>query len=227
MLLETLTGPLYYDITDLTPPWLEQPETIVFCHGVATNCDIWAGWLPILAPHFRIVRFDTRGFGRSLEYGENFSWSMDALADDIVAVASAADAERFHLIEESVGGTASLHLASRRFTRAFPVLRINRAPRRDDSPRARVARVRCDGEDGRVVQMMERRFSPAPWRTRCGSGSTRYRHRPGRARCLMRAICWCIPIFPANLHALRRRLYCWRRIRVRSYRSILRMKSIS
>lgn len=113
MILETSTGPLYYEINDMTPPWVKHPETIMFCHGVAVNCNIWTAWLPVLAPHFRIVRFDMRGFGRSTAPEEASALSLEGLANDILSVAEAAGVDRFHLVGESMGGTVSLQLASR------------------------------------------------------------------------------------------------------------------
>jgi pimeloyl-ACP methyl ester carboxylesterase len=113
MILKKKNVNLYYEVIDLTAPWVEDPETIVFCHGVAINCEIWAGWLPVLTPHFRIVRFDTRGFGRSHTQGQAHEWSMDLLADDILDVAGASNTTQFHLVGESMGGTACLQLACR------------------------------------------------------------------------------------------------------------------
>src|SRR5690606_20524714 len=101
---------LHIDIKDQTLPWVTAPETIVFCHGVATNCDIWSEWLPFLGQYFKLARFDTRGFGRSYHSGEKTTWTMDGMADDILAVAKAAGTEKFHLVGESMGGTACLHL---------------------------------------------------------------------------------------------------------------------
>jgi pimeloyl-ACP methyl ester carboxylesterase len=45
--------------------------------------------------------------------GPGFAWSLEGLADDVLAVARAAAADRFHLVGESLGGTVALHLASR------------------------------------------------------------------------------------------------------------------
>ena len=28
---------LYYNVLDMTPEWVEQPETIIFHHGVGAN----------------------------------------------------------------------------------------------------------------------------------------------------------------------------------------------
>ena len=113
MICDTGCGLLHYEVTELAPPWLGEVPTLVLCHGVATDAHMWSDWLPVLAPHYRVVRFDTRGFGRSQPAGGAGSWTIDRFADDIVAVARAAGAERFHLVGESFGGTASLHLAAR------------------------------------------------------------------------------------------------------------------
>ena len=75
--LEREPGSLYYEVTDLTPPWVENPATVVFCHGVSTTHGIWSSWLPVLADAYRLVRFDTRGFGRSTVPGAGFPWTLD------------------------------------------------------------------------------------------------------------------------------------------------------
>ena len=106
-------GALHYEIIDVTAPWSTDAPLIVFHHGVGATADIWAEWLPALVDRYRIARFDTLGFGRSAVPGPGFAWSLDGLADDVLAVARAAGADRFHLVGESLGGTVALHLASR------------------------------------------------------------------------------------------------------------------
>jgi pimeloyl-ACP methyl ester carboxylesterase len=91
------------------------PETIVFHHGVGITSETWLEWLPVLADRYRLVRFDMRGFGRSTVPGPGFPWSLDLLADDLLAVARAAAGDApFHLVGESLGGTLALYLAARR-----------------------------------------------------------------------------------------------------------------
>jgi pimeloyl-ACP methyl ester carboxylesterase len=104
-------GPLHYEVTDITAPWEGEPETILFHHGVGITGDIWLEWLPTLAAHYRLVRLDVRGFGRSSVPGPGFAWSMALLAEDALAVARAAGAEHFHYVGESLGGTLGLWLA--------------------------------------------------------------------------------------------------------------------
>jgi 3-oxoadipate enol-lactonase len=111
---ETPHGALFYTVTDASAPWqATHRETIVFCHGVATNADLWAAWLPTLVHRYRIVRFDTRGFGRSALPPKGFEWTLAGLGDDILAIANETGTEGFHLVGESAGGTACLALAAR------------------------------------------------------------------------------------------------------------------
>ncbi len=111
-MLETADGALYYEVIDLTPPWRTQPATVIFHHGVGTNADIWSDWLGPLAGRYRLVRFDSRGLGRSSRPGDGFAWSMTGMAADLLAIADATDARRFHLVGESLGGTVALHTAA-------------------------------------------------------------------------------------------------------------------
>jgi pimeloyl-ACP methyl ester carboxylesterase len=109
--IETPTGALHYSVCDIVPDWIENPQTILFHHGIGANIHIWADWLPVLATRYRLVRFDMRGFGESVVPAKDFKWTFDALIDDLLAVAQAASATRFHLVGESIGGTAALAFA--------------------------------------------------------------------------------------------------------------------
>jgi len=171
--LETAAGALHYTVTDAAAPWEASAcETVVFCHGVATNADMWSAWLPALAQRYRVVRFDTRGFGRSALPPEGFAWTLEALGDDILAVADATGAERFHLVGESAGGTACLALAAREGAggrlQSLTMLSTGHVGgyiRNVDPWRTTID---AEGMEGWSRQMMERRFapgaiSPAQW----------------------------------------------------------------
>jgi pimeloyl-ACP methyl ester carboxylesterase len=160
MILKTPRGPLYWQVDEPLLPWVVEPQTIVFCHGVAIDCGIWATWLPVLAPHYRIVRFDTRGFGRSHEPGRAVDWSLDLFADDILAVAAAAGAERFHLVGESMGGTACLALATRANAPLLSLTCVSTSHRGASIQRVGAWRERATREGMAVwsAQMMDDRF---------------------------------------------------------------------
>ncbi len=131
--LERPGGAIYFEVIDLTAPWAADAPLIVFHHGVGATADIWADWLPALVDRYRIARFDTLGFGRSAVPGPGFRWSLDGLADDVLAVARAAGADRFHLVGESLGGTVALHLAGQRRREALLSVTVSNASHRGGS----------------------------------------------------------------------------------------------
>ena len=154
---------LYYDVVDLTPPWISNPQTIVFSHGVGTNSVIWHGWKPILAPFFRLVCLDTRGFGRSSRHGPGFPYSFDLWAGDILAVADVTGSEKFHLVGESMAGTAAQHLAgSERGQRLLSVTTCTAPYRGADLPRVGdwKEQLHREGVAAWSAKMMEQRFYP-------------------------------------------------------------------
>ena len=108
----TRTGKLHYEVVDLVVPWESRRETVVFNHGIGADPGIWSQWLPLLADRYRLVSFDMRGYGRSVIPSDQFEWSLDLLSDDILAVADATGAQRFHLVGESIGGTIALLCAA-------------------------------------------------------------------------------------------------------------------
>ena len=152
---------LHWTVTDVTPAWRPAAETIVFTHGVGTTSEVWSAWLPILADRYRLVRFDTRGYGRS-PAPPDLAWSLDLLADDLLAVADAAGAARCHLVGESLGGTVSLYLASRNPDRVRSVSVMSTSHRGASIQRVREWRefVAQHGMAGWSAMMMERRFAP-------------------------------------------------------------------
>lgn len=105
------TDGLHYELVDMTQGILEQPETIIFHHGVGANSALWNRWIAVLANHYRIVTFDMRGFGLSAQAVRENGWSMDSLATDVAQIANAVQAETFHFVGESIGGTIGLVLA--------------------------------------------------------------------------------------------------------------------
>jgi 3-oxoadipate enol-lactonase len=102
---------LFYVIDDFTDPWT-TPPTVVLHHGMAKNHRLSYAWVPILARHFRVVRFDARGMGQSTVSGPSYPWSLETFAQDLRVLLDQLDLERVHLIGETVGGTIGLRFAS-------------------------------------------------------------------------------------------------------------------
>ncbi len=106
-------GTLDWTITDLTPPWVAAPETVVMHHGIGACGRVFDGWLPALIGRYRVLRFDMRGHGASPPPDAGLVLDMERLSDDLFAVMDAAGVQRAHLVGESIGGTIVLHAALR------------------------------------------------------------------------------------------------------------------
>jgi pimeloyl-ACP methyl ester carboxylesterase len=104
---------LYYEIDDWTDPWT-RPQAILLVHGFTENTTAWHGWVPHLARHYRVIRFDQRGFGRSGPVASDFNFSTDLLADDLVRVINHVAGEPVHLIAGKSGGICASRLAATR-----------------------------------------------------------------------------------------------------------------
>ena len=157
--VERAGGAIALEVIDHVPPWLTPARTVLFHHGLGTRSACWDVWTPVLAGRHRLVRFDMRGHGES-PLPAGFRWSLSALVDDLLAVADAAGAERFHLVGESTGGTVALAVAARHPERVLSVTVSNGAHRggsiRNLEPWRRI--IREEGMAAWSAHMMDQRF---------------------------------------------------------------------
>lgn len=89
----------------------EGAETIVFSHSLGASEDMWRPQAEALGDRFRVVRYDTRGHGRTRSGGGAFS--VQDLADDIADLLDHLEVERAHLVGISLGGATVLDFAAR------------------------------------------------------------------------------------------------------------------
>ncbi|VCU69188.1 3-oxoadipate enol-lactonase 2 [Pigmentiphaga humi] len=95
---------------DLAGP--ETGEVVAFTHSLAADLGLWAEQLPaLLNGGYRVLRSDLRGHGGSR--AAPGPYTMDELADDLIAIADAAGIERFHFVGLSIGGAIGQSLALR------------------------------------------------------------------------------------------------------------------
>ncbi len=77
-------------------PWL------VMSHSLACDSSMWDDQIDALAPHFRILRFDTRGHG--LSSAPSGPYTLDQLAGDVHGLFAALDIRHAHFVGLSMGG---------------------------------------------------------------------------------------------------------------------------
>jgi|TARA_Y100000588_G_scaffold17611_1_gene18300 pimeloyl-ACP methyl ester carboxylesterase len=160
--IQTKHGFLEYEVMDASSRWRQPSETVLFHHGVGIDMDIWIDWLPYLSTKFRCVRFDMRGCGRSSIPPESDTWSMEEMMSDVLTVADAVDADQFHLIGESIGGTISLYTALNAPDRVTTVTALSTGHRGNYINQVGSWRntVEQEGFAAWTTKMMEHRFYP-------------------------------------------------------------------
>jgi 3-oxoadipate enol-lactonase len=100
--LDVPGGRLYYEVDGAGEP-------LLLIHGGLGSLRMWDGQVPAFAEHYRVIRYDTRGFGRSETDDVPFSNRADA-----VAVLAHVGAASCHLVGQSRGGNIALDLALER-----------------------------------------------------------------------------------------------------------------
>ncbi len=80
----------------------DERPVVALSHGAGGTHAIWYQQVPALGAHFRVVTWDSRGFGNSTNRADRPS--PEAAADDLAAVLDAAGVDRAHLVGQSMGG---------------------------------------------------------------------------------------------------------------------------
>ena len=150
---------LFYTVDDFTDPWTE-PETLVMHHGMAKSHKMWFGWVPILARHYRVIRFDMRGMGLSSVPEVGYPFSLDNFANDLLGVFNKLEIEKAHLIGETVGGSISMRFATMHQERLLSLTTCTSPITFDDHHSESADQIDRDGIPTWVEKSILRRFDP-------------------------------------------------------------------
>jgi 3-oxoadipate enol-lactonase len=86
-----------------------RAPAILLSHALGATGDLWAPQMAALSNAFRVIRYDTRGHGRSgVTPGE---YTIERLGRDGEAVLDAAGADRAHVCGLSLGGLTAMWMA--------------------------------------------------------------------------------------------------------------------
>jgi len=140
---------------------VDDRPVLILSHSLGLDHRMWDAQAVDLLPHYRILRYDTRGHGASSSPAGDYS--IAALAEDVLALADACGAERFAFCGLSLGGMIGQWLAANAGDRVTHLVLANTTARLTD-PQPMEARRRAVLEGGmRAVEdlVMGRFFSPA------------------------------------------------------------------
>jgi len=135
-------------------PW------VVLSHSLACSLAMWDEQVQALRSRFRVLRFDTRGHGRSpVPAGP---YSVADLADDALALLDRLGISQVSFCGLSLGGAIGMRIALDAPERLDLLVLAATAAQFDAATyRARAATVRVDGLRDVVDGVMERWFTPA------------------------------------------------------------------
>lgn len=133
---------------------------IVFLHSLGSDHGMWKPQVAALEATHRVIAIDTRGHGRS--HAPTTEYELGSLCGDVLAVADAANIDRFHVCGVSLGGQMALWLGANRPDRVLSVTAANTGAKigDDSSWGARIDAIRSNGMASLRDAVIERWFSP-------------------------------------------------------------------
>jgi 3-oxoadipate enol-lactonase len=153
--LELKDSLIYYELSGS-----EQRPVLMFSNSLGTNISMWDPQVPIFAPNFRNLRYDTRGHGQSsVSPGP---YTIDQLARDVLALLDQLRIDRVHFCGLSMGGMIGMLLAMQSPHRLRKLVLCNTAPKIASAEQwnTRIDTVRKQGMKGVVDGVLERWFTP-------------------------------------------------------------------
>lgn len=80
----------------------EDAPFVVLSHSLASSLAMWHPQMEALEPYFRVLRYDTRGHGKT--EAPSGKYTLDMLADDALCLLDAVGVNRVHWVGLSMGG---------------------------------------------------------------------------------------------------------------------------
>lgn len=151
---------LFYDLTGRA-----DGPLLVLSNSLGTTVEMWDGVVNRLAPFFRILRYDTRGHGRSPATSGTFS--VQRLADNLAALLDALAIDKAHIGGLSLGGMTAQALAIHHPRKVKSLMLMATGPYLPpaDNWTARAKIVREQGLNAIVDTVLNRWFTPAYFET--------------------------------------------------------------
>jgi len=138
----------------------EQAPVLMLSNSLGTSLEMWQPQMAEVAKDFRILRYDTRGHGRSsVSPGP---YSIDQLANDVLALLDRLGYSKVLFCGLSMGGMIAMSLAMKAPQRLSKIVLCNTAPQTGSAEvwNARIETVAQGGMTTIVDGVLERWFTP-------------------------------------------------------------------
>ncbi|MFW9929134.1 MAG: alpha/beta fold hydrolase [Candidatus Thorarchaeota archaeon] len=116
---------LYADVNGLKICYEERGsgDPVILIHGFGVKKEEWIAQFVPLSEHFRVIRLDNRGAGKSDRPNEPYL--MEMFADDVVGLMDYLEIDKAHVIGWSLGGMIAEHVVIRHSDRVKKLILIN------------------------------------------------------------------------------------------------------
>lgn len=134
-------------------PWL------VLSNSLGTTLDMWLPQIPTLLEEFRVLRYDTRGHGKSSVPAGPYS--VDQLGGDVIALMDHLHIEKAHFCGLSMGGVTGIWLAVNHAHRLDRLALCNTAAQigTEETWNDRIEKVRKEGMAAVAPAVVDRWFT--------------------------------------------------------------------
>jgi len=118
---------LAYRIDDFTDPWRNAP-ILLLLHAAMGSARRYYAWVPPLSRHYRVVRMDLRGHGRSQIPPADQELSLDRLVRDVGELMDHLDCASAHIVGNSAGGYLAQQMAMNQGERVRSLMLFGSTP---------------------------------------------------------------------------------------------------
>jgi pimeloyl-ACP methyl ester carboxylesterase len=118
---------LAYYIDDFTEPWKDAP-ILLLLHAAMGSARRYYAWVPPLCPHYRVVRMDLRGHGRSQVPPADHELTLERLVGDVTELMDHLGCARAHIVGNSAGGYLGQQLAMNHSERVRSLMLFGSTP---------------------------------------------------------------------------------------------------
>ena len=118
---------LAFYVDDFTDPWKKAP-ILLLLHAAMGSARRYYAWVPSLAQHYRVVRMDLRGHGRSEIPPADRPLTLDRLVADVIELMDHLDVGSVHIVGNSAGGYLGQQLAMNHSDRVRSLMLFGSTP---------------------------------------------------------------------------------------------------